>query len=259
MTDRLQSLHDQINNPYPSNTIIFSAFPSLFQPRYFPFSPLSHVCSHTTTATNSIPPPALGPYPQPYQMPTPYSDNLCPADDESEALSPTDGYFHASSSASPRPRPLVPNILVEDPTLASRESKAERVLSSDAGASSSDHHQESSGRSMASPSLQHEAPPAYSPSSSTNYQTFSTMGQEHRAEEQRPLLSHGPESMSSPPSEEPSRWRRLKTSSVAKINLRRRLRTILGVFVIISVIVILLGIFIDDSSDVGSPPLDVYM
>jgi hypothetical protein len=63
-------------------------------------------------------------------------------------------------------------------------------------------------------------------------------------------LSHGPESMSSPPHEEPSRWRRLKTS-VAKTNLRRKFRTILGTFVIVSVVIILLGIFFDDSSDVG--------
>lgn len=188
-------------------------------------------------------------------MPAPYSDNLYSADDESEALSPTDGYFHASSASS-RPRPLVPNILVEDPTLASRESKAweaereRRLLNSDdAGASSSDT------RPMASPSIQHEAPPAYSPSS-TNYSTFSPMGQvqeQHpRVEEQQPLLSHGPESMSSPPHEEPSRWRRLKTS-VAKTNLRRKFRTILGTFVIISAVIILLGIFFDDSSD-WEPP-----
>ncbi|KAM6526207.1 hypothetical protein FSOLCH5_002335 [Fusarium solani] len=188
-------------------------------------------------------------------MPAPYSDNLYSADDESEALSPTDGYFHASSTSS-RPRPLVPNILVEDPTLASRESKAweaereRRLLDSDAaGASSSDS------RPMASPSIQHEAPPAYSPSS-TNYSTFSPMGQAQeqypRVEEQQPLLSHGPESMSSPPHEEPSRWRRLKTS-VAKTNLRRKFRTILGTFVIVSVVIILLGIFFDDSSD-WEPP-----
>lgn len=189
-------------------------------------------------------------------MPAPYSDNLYSADDESEALSPTDGYFHASSASSSRPRPLVPNILVEDPTLASRESKAweaerERQLlnSDDAGASSSDHQS----RSMASPLIQHEAPPAYSPSS-TNYSTFSPMGQAQegypRVEEQQPLLSHGPESMSSPPHEEPSRWRQLKTS-VAKTNLRTKFRTILGTFVILSVVIILLGIFFDDSSNVG--------
>ncbi|KAJ4308164.1 hypothetical protein N0V84_012262 [Fusarium piperis] len=182
-------------------------------------------------------------------MSAPYSDNLYSADDESEALSPTDGYFQSSSaSSSSRPRPLVPNILVEDPTLASRESKAweaereRRLLSSDTDASSS-NHQES--RPMASSSVQHEAPPAYLPSS-TNYQTFSPMGQEQeqhpRVEEQQPLLSHGPEYMSnSPPHEEPSR---LKTS-VAKTNLRRKLRTILGTFVIISVVIMLLGIVFD--------------
>ncbi|RSL70002.1 hypothetical protein CEP54_002063 [Fusarium duplospermum] len=190
-------------------------------------------------------------------MPAPYSDNLYSADDDNEeALSPTDGYFHASSTSS-RPRPLVPNILVEDPTLANHESKAweaereRRLLSSSAGASSSDQS-----RPMASsPLIQHEAPPAYSPSS-TNYSTFSPMGQvqEHhpRVEEQQPLLSHGPESMSSPPREEPSRWKRLKTS-VEKTNLRRKFRTILGTFVILSVVIILLGLFLDDSSD-WEPP-----
>ncbi|RSM09693.1 hypothetical protein CEP52_003961 [Fusarium oligoseptatum] len=194
----------------------------------------------------------------------PYSDNLYSAadDDNSEALSPTDGYFHASSaSSSSRPRPLVPNILVEDPTLASRESKAweaereRRLLSSDAAAGASSSSDQ--GRTMASsPLIQHEAPPAYSPSSPTNYSTFSPMGQvqEHhpRVEEQQPLLSHGPESMSSPPHEEPSRWRRLRTS-IEKTNLRRKFRTILGTFVILSVIIILLGIFFDDSSN-WEPP-----
>ncbi|KAM0425280.1 hypothetical protein ACHAPT_009598 [Fusarium lateritium] len=187
-------------------------------------------------------------------MPAPYSDNLYSADgdgDDNQALSPTDGYFHASSASS-RPRPLVPNILVEDPTLASRESKAweaerERcLLSSDAGASSSSHTSR-----PAAPVLRHEAPPAYSPSS-TNYQTFSPMGQEHPLEEQQPLLSHEPESMSTPPHEEPSRWRRIR-SSVAKTNLRSKFRTILGTFVILSVVIILLGIMFDDSSNWDTP------
>ncbi|KAI8715716.1 DUF4097 domain-containing protein [Fusarium sp. LHS14.1] len=193
-------------------------------------------------------------------MPAPYSDNLYSADDESEALSPTDGYFHASSASS-RPRPLVPNVLVEDPTLASRESKAweaereRQLLNSDAsaGASSSSGHQETT--HMSSPLIQHEAPPAYSPSSTTNYSTFSPMGQaqeQYRQEEHRPLLNHGPESMSSPPHEEPSRWNRLKTS-VTKTNIRKKFRTILGTFVILSVIIILLGIFFDDSSN-WEPP-----
>ncbi|CAI6095372.1 unnamed protein product [Clonostachys chloroleuca] len=78
-------------------------------------------------------------------MPVPYSDNLYSADDDlSDAdhnhteLSPTDGYFHASSPfgvASPPQTatdyqpghlnvPIVPNVMVEDPTLREQDPDA---------------------------------------------------------------------------------------------------------------------------------------
>ncbi|KAI9155366.1 hypothetical protein HJFPF1_07948 [Paramyrothecium foliicola] len=87
-------------------------------------------------------------------MSAPYSDNLYSADlssddeqDERDALSPSDGYFHASSSSNlpqaPQQHtrgnatssnvPAVPNVLVEDPTLReqgvdkAREAEQERL------------------------------------------------------------------------------------------------------------------------------------
>lgn len=93
-------------------------------------------------------------------MPAPYSDNLYSGDDnpweddQNDALSPADGYFHASSSgleeaatSSPSPPvrqqrqsanvPFVPNVMVEDPTLnedraaaKAREAEEERLINS---------------------------------------------------------------------------------------------------------------------------------
>ncbi|UKZ56487.1 hypothetical protein TrVGV298_010324 [Trichoderma virens] len=109
-------------------------------------------------------------------MPAPYSDNLYSGDDnpweddQNEALSPADGYFHASSgleeaqTSSPSPPvrqqrqsanvPFVPNVMVEDPTLnedraaaKAREAAQERLINSaSAGRStplveSQPHHQ----------------------------------------------------------------------------------------------------------------------
>ncbi|KAF4462472.1 hypothetical protein FALBO_10713 [Fusarium albosuccineum] len=216
-------------------------------------------------------------------MPAPYSDNLYSADssdDEPDALSPTDGYFHASSSgsgavSSSSPSrlnvPHVPNVLVEDPTLPSRESKArelerERNLSSTGGSgqapgsgyqlrqSVEDESSFNAPPSHAQQPLQlfahHvDAPPAYtpsptSPSTSNNYQTFtpSTTATMGRAEEQQPLVSHGPpESMSSPPdSNKPSRLQIFK-NRLSNINFRRKFKTILGVLVIFSVISAIIG------------------
>ncbi|CAH0050160.1 unnamed protein product [Clonostachys solani] len=101
-------------------------------------------------------------------MPVPYSDNLYSADDDlSDAdnnhteLSPTDGYFHASSpfdvASLPQPAtsdyqpghlnvPIVPNVMVEDPTLReqdpdakAREAAEERRLNPSASHQSSPH------------------------------------------------------------------------------------------------------------------------
>ncbi|KAL5090008.1 hypothetical protein Trisim1_004840 [Trichoderma cf. simile WF8] len=114
-------------------------------------------------------------------MPAPYSDNLYSGDDnpwnndqndaDADALSPADGYFHASSSgleeaatSSPSPPvrqqrqsanvPFVPNVMVEDPTLnedraaaKAKEAAEERLINSaSAGRStpltdSQPHHQ----------------------------------------------------------------------------------------------------------------------
>ncbi|KAL7909948.1 hypothetical protein GGI35DRAFT_447497 [Trichoderma velutinum] len=93
-------------------------------------------------------------------MPAPYSDNLYSGDDnpwdgdQNDALSPADGYFHASSSgleeattSSPSPPvqqqrqsanvPFVPNVMVEDPTLnedraaaKAKEAEEERLINS---------------------------------------------------------------------------------------------------------------------------------
>lgn len=102
-------------------------------------------------------------------MPAPYADNLYSGDDNNpwdeddehnDALSPTDGYFHASSAgldeastSSPSPPvrqprqssgvPFVPNVMVEDPTLhedraaaKAREAEEERLINSAAAGGS---------------------------------------------------------------------------------------------------------------------------
>ncbi|OAQ92004.1 hypothetical protein VFPFJ_03744 [Purpureocillium lilacinum] len=94
-------------------------------------------------------------------MPAPYSDNMYSdmgqdaSDDERDALSPTDGYFHASASSDAASSsafgqqpdqhrrtssnvPSVPNVLVEDPTLRdqgakAREAEQERQINNAAG------------------------------------------------------------------------------------------------------------------------------
>ncbi|KAK7424222.1 hypothetical protein QQZ08_008710 [Neonectria magnoliae] len=276
-------------------------------------------------------------------MPSPYSDNLYsaadPSDDEADALSPTDGYFHASSpdpasssshSHGPYHRsaasvPRVPNVFVEDPTWAgpgskAREAEAERALlnssstaaeepawSSTGGSagyqastSPTGHHHRRSveeehspyssfGHHVASTYTGHQAsgvattllphhsdaPPAYTPSPTspptTGYQTFapsnSTMG---LPEEQQRLIPRGPESMGDQPTApSPSRWQRFKNfvpSFVTSFDLRKKLRTALGVLVVFSVIIILFSSFtprrehnhpdIVDNTPVKKPDMD---
>lgn len=250
-------------------------------------------------------------------MPSPYSDNLYsaadPSDDETDALSPTDGYFHASSdpasSSSLRHGPFhrsaasvprVPNVFVEDPTFQDSGSKAweaeaERALlnSGSTGAegpavsptgsadyqpsripnsppshqlrrSVEEQHNHYTGldHRIASPYMGHpspsvtttllphhrDAPPAYTPSPTSppgsGYQTFvpsnSTMG---LPEEQQRLITRGPESMGGPPTPpSQSRWQRVK-SSIASLNLRKKLKTALGVFVVLSVVFMMISSF----------------
>ncbi|KAF4985823.1 hypothetical protein FGRMN_11087 [Fusarium graminum] len=208
-------------------------------------------------------------------MPAPYSDNLYSADsdDEPDALSPTDGYFHASSesssSRSGQNVPHVPNVLVEDPSQLSRDDKVReaererRLLSSggpareDPESTASSHVQDNpialTPRSppRVSPLFAHpvDAPPAYSPSPTSptvadNYQTFTSTATMGRPEENAPLIVHAPESMSSPsnPSQPPSRWHRFK-DAVANINIRRKVKTILASLVIFSVIFMIFSSF----------------
>ncbi|KAI5457308.1 hypothetical protein BGZ63DRAFT_428024 [Mariannaea sp. PMI_226] len=249
-------------------------------------------------------------------MPAPYADNLYStaelSDDEVDALSPTDGYFHASSqqvqgpslsSSSPPPPqpetssqqpsfhhsiPNVPrrsNVLVEDPTLdgpAAKDREAQSVNTYEADVeasaasagwsrySSSDiptwpsHNYNNNsqspliGQGTSSPYNQpsvthsspfphhHDAPPAYTPSPtsppSSGYQTFgpssSTMG---LPEEQQRLIPHSPESMGGPiNSPNQSRWQRIR-GCMPGPNLRKKLQTLLGVLVVISIILALVG------------------
>jgi hypothetical protein len=220
------------------------------------------------------------------KMPAPYSDNLYSADSDNEpdALSPTDGYFHASESSSSRSGlnvPHVPNVLVEDPTQLSRDAKVQeaererRLLSSgspagdEPGSTASSHAgQESAGdfdnpialtpRSppRVSPLFAHpvDAPPAYSPSptspnTANNYQTFTSTATMGRPEEASPLIIHAPESMSNPsnPSQSSSRWQRFK-DSVTGFNIRRKVKTILASLVIFSVVFMIFSSFTINSN-----------
>ncbi|KAF4957067.1 hypothetical protein FSARC_11413 [Fusarium sarcochroum] len=210
-------------------------------------------------------------------MPAPYSDNLYSADtdDEPDALSPTDGYFHASSASSSSRSPHVPNVLVEDPTQPSRDTKIqeaerERRLLNTGGsagdelgnAASSQGGSEEAGGSenpialtphsqRASPVFAHpvDAPPAYSPSptsptTANNYQTFTSTATMGRPEDNQPLIIQAPQSMSNPsnPSQPPSRWQRVK-DSVANINIRRKVKTVLAALVIFSVVFMIFSSF----------------
>ncbi|KAL7806264.1 hypothetical protein V8C44DRAFT_204539 [Trichoderma aethiopicum] len=137
-------------------------------------------------------------------MPAPYSDDLYSGDDNpwddeqthDDALSPTDGYFHASSSgleeaatSSPVPPvrqqrqsasvPFVPNVMVEDPTLQedraaakAREAEEERLINSpSAGQPSpldeSQPHRQTAPFAQGQAGLYHHSHPSYSSQSSS--------------------------------------------------------------------------------------------
>ncbi|KAF9772243.1 hypothetical protein IL306_010024 [Fusarium sp. DS 682] len=214
-------------------------------------------------------------------MPAPYSDNLYSADsdDEPNALSPTDGYFHASSESSSSRAgqnvPHVPNVFVEDPTQLSRDAKIQeaererRLLNTGGSAvyepqSVASPHDDASGlenpialtpRSppRASPLFAHpvDAPPAYSPSPTTsppttvnNYQTFASTATMGRPEENRPLINHVPESMSNPSNtaQPPSRWQQFK-ETVSNFDIRRKVKTFLASLLIFSVVFMIFSSF----------------
>ncbi|KAM0361572.1 hypothetical protein ACHAPZ_003126 [Fusarium culmorum] len=224
-------------------------------------------------------------------MPAPYSDNLYSADSDGEpdALSPTDGYFHASSESSSSRSPHVPNVLVEDPTQLSRDDKAreaerERLLLNTGGSSGREERGESTASSherqasaenpiAATPQPQPQprsysqristfahsvdAPPAYSPSPTSpntvnNYQTFTSVATMGRPEETQPLVAHShvPESMSDPspnPGQSPSRWENIR-DFIARLNLRRKLKTFLASLLIFSVVFMIFSSFTLQSS-----------
>ena len=133
-------------------------------------------------------------------MPAPYSDNLYSGDDDNEeqqdAFSPTDGYFHASSSPSDAsaphdgvdsPRspqhqrasdqvPRVPNVLVEDPTLReqqagakAREAEEERRLNNPQHSSSSTLPSAAAAQSPQPHSDSHPSPPSSATPSSSRH------------------------------------------------------------------------------------------
>ncbi|RBR06080.1 uncharacterized protein FIESC28_11191 [Fusarium coffeatum] len=229
-------------------------------------------------------------------MPAPYSDNLYSADSDDEhdqgqpdALSPTDGYFHASSESSSSRSPHVPNVLVEDPSQLSRDAKVQeaererRLLNNGGSAGTASLHQEleSAGGSenpiaaTPQPELQSQsqsylqristfahpvdAPPAYSPSPTSpttvnNYQTFTSTATMGRPEETQPLIthSHAPQSMSNPPAnpsqdDQPSRWQKFK-DFVARLNIRRRIKTFLASLLIFTVVFMIFSSFTMSSS-----------
>ncbi|KAH6877270.1 hypothetical protein B0T10DRAFT_413523 [Thelonectria olida] len=234
-------------------------------------------------------------------MPAPYSDNLYStaadlSDDDADALSPTDGYFHASSqsqhdqpaSSSHHFVPRRPNVFVEDPTVAGPSSAKAREA--DLEASAADyakypplrqlHHNhpnnhnnnsqsQSSYISLPQPSSASHSnlfshhrdapPPAYTPSPTssstsprTGYQTFgpsnSTMG---LPEDQQRLIPRPPESMGNPltpPSS--SRWQQFKVF-IADLELRKKLKTALGVLAVLFIIAMLMSTFTARPKDKG--------
>ncbi|KAL9563288.1 hypothetical protein ACKAV7_012577 [Fusarium commune] len=172
-------------------------------------------------------------------MPAPYSDNLYSADsdDEPDALSPTDGYFHASPESSSS-RSGQNHCLVTREREWLRESIASTPRSPP----------------RASPLFAHpvDAPPAYSPSPTTtsppttvnSYQTFASTATMGRPEENRPLINHAPESMSSPynSAQQPSRWQQFK-DSVSNFNIRKKVKTVLASLLIFSVVFMIFSSF----------------
>lgn len=117
---------------------------------------------------------------------------------------------------------------------------------------------------------QTDAPPAYSPSASSpplssSYQTFSPPQAAAQSdsmgvpEENQSLLPRQPESMGGPPNgSQETLWRRIKRHSTT----RKRVRTFLGVLLIISIVAALLGgtISISNSDRVSTCPLSTtYM
>ncbi|KAJ6440790.1 ankyrin repeat-containing protein [Purpureocillium lavendulum] len=264
-------------------------------------------------------------------MPAPYSDNMYSdmgqdaSDDERDALSPTDGYFHASASSDAASSsalgrqpdqqhqrtssnvPSVPNVLVEDPTLRDQGAKAREAEQERQINNAADHHHTTASSpyppQLSSTSSYHPTPsasaasprqepgsPAANPSSpsfvpshhhrrsveedepvqfpgdrqSQGYQTFASLSANARTgsdggnmgvpEEQQALLPRHPESMGGNPNGPPhSRWQRLK-DSMSSPNLRPKIKTILGVLLIFSIIFAIFGgITITSSSSHKNP------
>lgn len=221
-------------------------------------------------------------------MPAPYSDNLYSSYDSDpedaanhdDALSPTDGYFHAQdSSPSSHETPYVPNVFVEDPSQRQRAKEEEARYNSASpwgtrrGVEDDGVDERAAGSSR--PALQHipaEAPPAYSPrspasptspQSGLNYATFPssspTQGYSMGVpDEENRLLSRQPESMGDEPAPERrglSRWEayREEWKDAKWGTMRRRIRTVLSGLLILAILASLLGglfsLHSDDSKD----------
>lgn len=179
------------------------------------------------------------PYPQLHPHPPPHLHSYINAHPNSHQASSSP---FVTNTASPSSAPT-------SPTHYHRRSVDEQVSNHTASrnttpltAFNQHHHRQQHG----------DAPPAYSPSpssppQSSGYQTFApphlatspsvTMGV---PEEQQGLLSRHPESMGAPPNDRPLQpaWRRFKDSA-ASSTWRKKIKSILGVLVIISIIVAL--------------------
>jgi len=187
-------------------------------------------------------------------------------------------------------------VLVEDPSQLSRDAKVQeaererRFLNNrgSAGTASLQQEQESVGGSdnpiapTPGPESQSQsqsyfqristfahpvdAPPAYSPSPTSpttvnNYQTFTSTATMGRPEETQPLITHShvPQSMSNPPpnpsQDQPSRWQKFK-GFVARLNIRRRIKTFLASLLIFTVVFMIFSSFTMSSSHGVSTPVN---
>ncbi|QPG93719.1 hypothetical protein C2857_001999 [Epichloe festucae Fl1] len=208
-------------------------------------------------------------------------------DDRDDALSPTDGYFHASGTsvaASSQPFipgqghlpqqrhqwtssnvPVVPNVLVEDPTLQTDESadKAKEAKAELERSMNNGSRRKSSAAYRTHHQSHLDAPTAYSPSPSSppsgvcfqGYQTFvpphsgntndaddnvdpDSMG---LSEEHQALLPRQPQSMGGSINGLPkSRWQRVKNATHS-LQMRGKVKTLLGIAVFLSIFFAILG------------------
>lgn len=192
----------------------------------------------------------------------PYADDMYSAD---EHLSPSDGYFASSSSASAS---RVPPVMVHDPDVERRRADDAAAKEREAAPSPSTSTIPRSTLIQARPpSVYSDAPPAYSPSTSLSptsnhhhdndgnsnnrttaprsYNTFApTMGSPQHAE-QDPLLSHSYQSMGDRPADEESGflspWKQRRDSIRSRLPAWLTRKVVIGV-AILFVIILVLGL-----------------